>query len=199
MLRHHHYEVAFEAWLRAQRIAYVAVDETRRALLQEGTLKSPDFLVEAAGVGKLIVDVKGRQYPARGQGQQAENWALQDDITSLLGWQTRFGTGFVGVLAFAYDLQPGQRGMCADFSWRGHDYAFFGVRVDEFQAAMRVRSRAWETVWLPAAEYRRVRFPLRELFTTACSTAPGSIPATTTAVVTPVASSKVSPALTGRR
>lgn len=33
--RRHHYEQAFEAHLRAQRVPYVAVDEARKALLPE--------------------------------------------------------------------------------------------------------------------------------------------------------------------
>jgi hypothetical protein len=36
MQRRHHYELAFEAYLRSRRIPYVAVDEARKALLPEG-------------------------------------------------------------------------------------------------------------------------------------------------------------------
>ncbi len=43
--RHNHYEAAFEDYLRAERIPYVAVNEQRRAIEREGTLKNLDFIL----------------------------------------------------------------------------------------------------------------------------------------------------------
>lgn len=73
MQRRHHYEHAFEAFLRARRIPYVAVDEARKALLPETarlrlapgdedagqTLKSFDFVLY--GDPNLLVEIKGRK------------------------------------------------------------------------------------------------------------------------------------------
>ncbi len=76
--RHHHYESAFERYLRARRIPYVAVDEARKALVpqdatfrvrmhqagaevpEECALKSFDFVIYGSG-GNLLVEVKGRR------------------------------------------------------------------------------------------------------------------------------------------
>jgi hypothetical protein len=55
--RHNHYEAAFEAYLRARRVPYVAVDEQRRSRLGDGTLKNVDFLVSPADGATLLVDV----------------------------------------------------------------------------------------------------------------------------------------------
>ena len=84
--RQHHYERAFEAYLRQRRIPYVAVDEAKRALLPEGgpalrleiegesaggvrqvrVLKSFDFVIYGHGeAGNLLVDVKGRKIARR--------------------------------------------------------------------------------------------------------------------------------------
>ena len=41
--RHNHYELAFEAYLRHERVAYVAVDEQRRSLIAGGSLKNLDY------------------------------------------------------------------------------------------------------------------------------------------------------------
>ena len=59
MIRSNQYEAAFEAYLREQRTAYVAVDETRRALMADVSLKSMDFIVYSAGSKNLLIDVKG--------------------------------------------------------------------------------------------------------------------------------------------
>ena len=47
--RDNHYEAAFEAFLRARRLPYVAVDEARRSLVADGSLKSLDFIVSPPG------------------------------------------------------------------------------------------------------------------------------------------------------
>ena len=81
--RRHHYERAFEAYLRHRRVPYVAVDEAKRALLPEGTttlrtdaaggagqgvIKSFDFVIYQDGAGRnqnLLVEIKGRKIARR--------------------------------------------------------------------------------------------------------------------------------------
>jgi len=78
--RRHHYEQAFEDFLRTRRIPYVAVDEARKALVPDNStlrwrntdtargnavdepasLKSFDFVLYGEGVN-LLVEVKGRR------------------------------------------------------------------------------------------------------------------------------------------
>jgi len=76
--RRHHYERAFEDYLRTRRIPYVAVDEARKALLPAGApltvrdaadapptaLKSFDFVIYGKGVN-LLVEIKGRKLARR--------------------------------------------------------------------------------------------------------------------------------------
>ena len=110
MQRRHHYEQAFEAYLRANRIPYVAVDEARKALLPESAklrvseggdpatdraLKSFDLVVYAPSsvvgdpgeASNLLVDIKGRKVAQR-KGQaplspgRLESWVTEDDIAS---------------------------------------------------------------------------------------------------------------------
>ncbi|MEK6701872.1 MAG: HYExAFE family protein [Planctomycetota bacterium] len=92
--RRHHYEHAFEAYLRERRVPYVAVDEARKALiphshgeelreshevnegpadpLPEAALKSFDFVIYGQG-SNLLIEVKGRRIGRRtfrsGEGQ----------------------------------------------------------------------------------------------------------------------------------
>lgn len=93
--RRHHYEVAFEDYLRRRRVPYVAVDEAKKALLPEGaplrlglgpagpggpagpagpgagaspagrSLKSFDFVLYAGAEGNLLLEVKGRRVASR--------------------------------------------------------------------------------------------------------------------------------------
>lgn len=179
-LRHNHYDAAFEAYLRARRTAYVAVDEQRRALLDQLSLKSMDFIVYSRQAANLLVDVKGRQFPSgigfdgdrrtaedeqaptRGSGHKWENWATADDIPSLLQWQRVFGDRFRAVLVFAYHIV--QPRALADFDevfeFRGRRYAFFGVWVDDYRTAMQTRSASWQTVGLPSQAFRELRSPI---------------------------------------
>ena len=53
-LRHNHYDAAFEGYLRARRIPYVSVDETRRSLLEQVSLKSMDFIVHSLAGENLL-------------------------------------------------------------------------------------------------------------------------------------------------
>lgn len=84
--RRHHYERAFEEYLRSRRIPYVSVDEAKKALLPDNasfriehpagpdgsaarpstSLKSFDFVIYGQG-GNLLIDIKGRRVASRGR------------------------------------------------------------------------------------------------------------------------------------
>ena len=110
--RRHHYERAFEGFLRARRIPYVAVDEARKSLIPSGTsspnspagpaLKSFDFVIYgnqpgSSGVpglahsgpdgANLLIDIKGRRVGRR----KSNSAATSDDalrIGRLESWVT---------------------------------------------------------------------------------------------------------------
>jgi len=166
-LRSNHYDAAFEAYLRQERRPYVAVDEARRALAAGTSLKSLDFIVYSVRGRNLLVDVKGRRFPADSTGSRHrwENWATEEDVDSLLAWERLFGQDFRSLLVFAYDLEEGQTpcGHPRVWSFRRRTYAFYGVWVDDFAGVMRSRSPSWETVSLPSREFARLRRPIDEL------------------------------------
>ncbi len=58
MKRNNHYEAAVEEFLRERRVAYVAVDESRRSLLGDESLKSLDFIIHGTCGVRWLVDVK---------------------------------------------------------------------------------------------------------------------------------------------
>ena len=162
-IRSNHYDAAFEELLRSRRAAYVSVDESRRALLAEASLKSFDFIVDCPG-RNLLVDVKGRQWTA--SGRRWENWATEDDIESMSRWETVFGPTFRAALVFAYWFEgdPPEEAAAADiFTFGERQYFFMHVWVDEYAAAMRPRSASWKTVSVPAAGYREIRRPFEDV------------------------------------
>lgn len=166
MDRDNHYETAFEAYLHQLRLCYVAVDESRRNRLEEGPLKSLDFIVQGEGGLGLLVDIKGRRYPGGTNGQRRvwECWSTRADVDGLERWTTRFGPGYVGVFVFAYQLLPSVT-VPDDtedlWPWRGRRYLFRAVAVEDYRRHMRVRSPRWGTVGLPRAVFREVVRPLR--------------------------------------
>eukprot|EP00913_Durusdinium_trenchii_P023328 g21906.t1 len=94
-------------FLRSRRAAHVVVDEQRRALLSDASLKSMDFIVYSERHANLLVDVKGRRFPSGGDdgSHKWENWATADDLASLARWEAVFGEGFRSILVFAYDIR----------------------------------------------------------------------------------------------
>ncbi|REJ93417.1 MAG: hypothetical protein DWQ34_10930 [Planctomycetota bacterium] len=166
-LRCNHYDLAFEAYLRSTRRPYVAVDEAKRAVLSDRTLKSLDFIVYSDRGRNLLVDVKGRKFPsgANGAGVRWENWATSDDLSSLRKWEEVFGPDFRAALVFAYEItSPRYESQHGDlWAFRRKAYAFYAVWADDYCELMRSRSPSWETVSLPLQEFARVRQPISDV------------------------------------
>ena len=162
--RHNHYELAFEAYLRYHRVAYVAVSEQRRSLVKGGSLKSLDYIVSPSESVSLLVDIKGRQFPSgRKQKQYWRNWSTWDDLVSMARWQDSLGG--VALLTFAYEV-TGSRSPVEPvrlFAFRDSLYAFLAVRVADYIQFSRTLSARWQTVAMPAAAFRQAAFPFDTL------------------------------------
>lgn len=161
--RHNHYELAFEAYLRRQRVAYVAVDEHRRSLIAGGSLKNLDYIVSPSASVSLLVDIKGRQFPSgKKQKQYWRNWSTWDDLVSMASWQDKLGPGSLALLVFAYEV-VGTRAPVEPsrlFAFRDRLYAFLAVRTADYIQFSRQLSAKWQTVSMPAATFRQAAFPL---------------------------------------
>jgi hypothetical protein len=163
--RSNHYEAAFEAYIRSLRVPCVAVDEAKRALFGEEGVKNPDFLLYPRWGPNLVVEVKGKR-GKNAQGRRPwENWVTTDDLDGLARWQAMFGPGFRALLAFAYaePLQPFPLPKeSGAFEFRGLDYRFWAVGLDDYVSHLRSRGPAWKAVAMARAEFRRRVRPLRE-------------------------------------
>lgn len=165
-IRGNHYDAAFEAFLRSRRTPYVAVDEQRRALLDEQSLKSMDFIVYSHKTANLLVDVKGRKFPSGGadSGHKWENWATVEDVPCLLQWQKVFGNDFRALLVFAYHIvcDESRAEFPEIFEFRDRAYAFVGIWADDYEKSMQTRSASWQTVSVPSRVFREFRRPIGE-------------------------------------
>lgn len=164
--RDNHYEAAFEAYLRERRLPYIAVDEARRSLVPDGSLKSLDFIVSPPGEVAWLIDVKGRRFPSGDEHHQYwKNWLTRDDLRSLAAWQSHFGSGFCPLLVFAYHLVGSRSPLPGEqlFEFRGEHYGFLGVRSADYLPHARPLSESWDTVAMPAGLFRRAARPLESM------------------------------------
>jgi hypothetical protein len=164
--RDNHYEAAFEAWLRARRVPYVAVDEARRSRFPGGSIKSLDFIVSPTAGFSWLVDVKGRQFPASGGKQYWKNWSTHDDLVSLARWERWFGEQFGGLFVFAYNVIGNRSPLPAErlFEFRGGLYAFLGVRACDYAMHARRISARWDTLAVSATQFRHLAAAAEEFF-----------------------------------
>jgi hypothetical protein len=184
--RRHHYERAFEDYLRERRIPYVAVDEAKKALLPEplqnsprvfappgapGAIKSFDFVIYGQR-SNLLVEVKGRRIREVARAHEGrvvprprlDSWVTREDVESLGIWERLFGEGFGAAFVFVYwcDEQPPDALFAEVFESRGRWYAVRMVSRPAYAAAMRTRSPKWGTVHVKPAEFEKISRALTE-------------------------------------
>jgi hypothetical protein len=178
MDRSNPYEAAFEAYVKASGLCYVAVDETRRSVLGDTPVKNLDFIVLGLSGARLLVDVKGRQFPG-GPAERPrytwENWSTQDDIDGLSQWSALFGPDYLALFVFMYRILPTitLQDEPPDL-WRHRDetYLLRAVPLVDYRRHLRVRSPKWRTVGLPTARFRELARPFR-YYTHECPSATG--------------------------
>jgi hypothetical protein len=155
-----HSEAAFEAFLRDKGIPCVAVDEAKKALFSNAKLKSFDFVVYSKSGPTLLIDVKGRQMRSATSRRSFESWTTEQDVADLMQWEQVFGEGYKAVLTFIYWIDPPLTPEPGMFCHKGRWYLLMGVDLGEYRNHMRRRSVKWETVALPADDFRSLARPI---------------------------------------
>jgi hypothetical protein len=162
--RDNHYEVAFEEYLRTRHVPYVAVDEAKRSVMADASVKSLDFIVSAPR-GQWLVDVKGRRFPSGTDRHFWKNWSTRDDLVSLARWEQLFGGRFQGLFVFAYDVLEDRSPLATEqlFEFRDRLYGFVAVRLAHYAYHARQLSPRWDTVAMPVRQFREVAEPMETL------------------------------------
>ncbi|MHC4132771.1 MAG: HYExAFE family protein [Planctomycetota bacterium] len=162
-----HYEWAFENWLKDNRIRYLTIDENKRASFGHSKIKSFDFLIYPPNQKIVIAEVKGRTFDGASfvNLMGFECWVTMDDIEGMAYWKKYFGENYISAFVFAYRIKK----IDVDFDGRdtfdydGKKYIFFALKLDDYQAHMKLRSPKWKTVTLPAAKFREFAIQMQEL------------------------------------
>ena len=164
--RNNHYESAFEAYLREHRVAYVAVNEQRRSLIDQGTLKNLDFIVTPSNNVSLLIDVKGRRFPSGNRNKQYwRNWSTWDDLISMARWQEKIGSGSCALFVFAYELVGSRSPVEAEliYEFRDRWYAFLAVRIADYVQFSRPLNACWQTVTMPTKLFCQAAIPFHQI------------------------------------
>lgn len=164
-IRRSHYENAFEDYLKAHRIAFVAVADAKRSVPGRLGVKAFDYIVYAPEAPPYLVDVKGRKFPKRANSPRRrwDSWVTQGDVDGLLQWQTVFGSEFTSAFVFAYwlpELTPQERAAPENHVFAGRAYGFWGIHLPDYRQYCKVRSGRWKTVDLPVEQFIRMAWPL---------------------------------------
>ncbi|MCF7958765.1 MAG: HYExAFE family protein [Phycisphaerae bacterium] len=178
-----HYERAFESYLHYRGLSYVAIDQARKAVMAGESLKSFDFIAYPRSGPKLLIDVKGRKLSSRhfSAGRLGQNWATQDDITSMGDWEEVFGDDYQSIFVFAYwlyDKPPEEHTGCPSRSpgmknlngtvddhyfYQQRYYAFFIADIVAYKRSMKTRSPKWKTVFVPARSFQQLSEPFERI------------------------------------
>lgn len=166
--RRSHYELAFEALLNRRGTPFVAVEEVRHFVKGRLGAKAFDYIVYPAGGMPCLVDVKGRKLSATSARDDARsnNWITRGDLEGMETWQEAFGREYVTAFVFAFwlagDDAVGGEGASNEsvprnvVSFAGRRYSFWIVRLSDYAQHQKQRSKKWDTVNIPTADFRRI-------------------------------------------
>ena len=164
--RHIHYEAAFEDYIRSRGWPYIPVDEQKKAIFSGARIKSFDYLVYRPGKPAWLADIKGRKFPYTGKHGKRywENWVTTADLEGLCEWEGVFGEGFEPVFVFVYWLigYPQREPSSEIHVYRNEYYALLYVSASQYAAHARQRSPKWDTVTVPARDFRKLIRPVHE-------------------------------------
>jgi hypothetical protein len=136
-----HYEMAFSGLLVDAGIQAMAVDETRRPVLNGIELKNFDFLVNGSDA-VWALDLKGRR---------DRPWITRTDLFSMMGWATLLGASARPGFLFSFFRRIDQpAGRAASLPATVHEtpggvYCFCVLPIEQAQRIARPRSEKWGT------------------------------------------------------
>lgn len=151
-----HYEMTFSGLLVEAGVRAMAVDETRRPVLNGVQLKNFDFLVNGLDA-VWALDLKGRR---------DRPWVTRTDLFSMMGWKTLLGATAEPAFLFAFFHPPhANPGRSAQLEATLHEtpggvYRFCVLGIDAAQRIARPRSEKWGTFGFDWHAFSRAVQPL---------------------------------------
>ena len=164
------YEQAFASFLTENKIPFVWVDQSTRPQFQDATVKNFDFLLYPDSQCPVLVELKGRTFKGDSLAglKGLDGWATFEDVQALSQWLARLCSDYPAsqaffVFAFRFaniDVETDGR---AIYDYAGRQYLFLAIPLEKYAAAMKIRSPKWQTVTLPADDFRQAVVSLNEI------------------------------------
>ena len=165
------YEQAFESFLTESKIPFVWVDQSTRPEFFNGSVKNFDFLLYPDSQYPVLVELKGRTFKGDSLAglKGLDGWATFEDVQAISQWLARFRGTYPAaqaffVFAFRFSNIDVETDGRAVYDFCGRRFLFLAIPLDEYAAAMKVRSPKWQTVTLSAEDFRQAAKPVGELF-----------------------------------
>src|SRR5205814_7438444 len=162
--RRSHYENAFEHYLTAAGVPFVAVSDVKKSVPGPLGIKAFDYIVYPPDSQPWLVDVKGRKFARRSGGQRRwQSWVTQADVDGLTQWREVFGSDFSAAFIFIFWLSNGARPPVEGAEYHalcGRVYGSWGVELQDYRAHAKTRSARWKTLDLPTEQFIRLAWPL---------------------------------------
>ncbi|MHC4525754.1 MAG: HYExAFE family protein [Planctomycetota bacterium] len=164
------YEQAFSCFLSENKIPYIWVEQSKRPDFFDSAIKNFDFLLYPDSQSPVLIELKGRTFKGQSLSELKglDGWATFEDIQALSQWleQFRYDTPAAqAYLVFAFnfsniDVETDGRDI---YDWVGRRYLFLAIGLEQYAAAMKIRSPKWQTVTLHADDFRRLANPISDV------------------------------------
>lgn len=156
---HVHYELMFEDYMLSNQILYIAIDETRRPIVDGEHVKNFDFIVSSFN-GKFLVDIKGKNFAAR----KWENWIHEGDLSGLKKWGNYFNA-FTPLLVIPYLLKnPEDKDIVAEYVdiriFKNKTYGILAVTLADYYSKARQRAKSIDAIHVPKDEFLKICKPI---------------------------------------
>lgn len=170
------YEDILRTLLEARGVSLLAVDECEKATPEGRRIKNFDFIVWRESGPHWLLEVKGRKL---GHSATPNAWVTLSDISSLEGWKAHFGKDFDPLICFVFELGIAPDSLNSDpkptpnapelapnckrgahFHLESRSWQAWLIRLDDFQANARTRSKKWRTIMLSSETFHRLAIPL---------------------------------------
>ena len=164
------YEQAFESYLAENKIPFIWVDQSKRPEFFESSVKNFDFLVYPETKSPILIELKGRTFKGDSLAglKGLDGWTTFEDVQALSQWLDYFCRDFSDTKAFfVFVFQFANIDVETDgwpvYDWGDKRLVLLAIPLEHYRDCMKVRSPKWQTVVLPAEDFRRHAIPMNEL------------------------------------
>lgn len=164
------YEQAFESYLAENKIPFIWVDQSKRPEFFESSVKNFDFLVYPETKSPILIELKGRTFKGDSLAglKGLDGWTTFEDVQALSQWLDYFCRDFSDTKAFfVFVFQFANIDVETDgqpvYDFAGERFLFLAIPLQKYANAMKIRSPKWQTVTLPAADFRQWAMPIDEI------------------------------------